>query len=230
MYIFNNYIVISGFIANEIIENRIFNVIKMMTLVMSVMILKQKHIKINDIQISVIVKFKLLHKNFYEKGLDDLMNLNSFTIAVFIGLAYATRSQRSLDDREECRAGASIFQRFVIYEVVAFSFFLLSSLLAKTLKMYIAIFKVESKSKILRIIRVVMLTLATLGSAIGCFFFLLSMIHLVEIRLGRLSCESPSTWIAAGTVMTVAFVTLIFYVPIVVYVSCMETNIKCDIP
>ena len=56
VYIFNNYIVISGFIANEINENRIFNVIKMMTLVMSVMILKQKHIKINDTQISVIVK------------------------------------------------------------------------------------------------------------------------------------------------------------------------------
>ena len=56
VYIFNNYIVISGFIANEINENRIFNVIKMMTLVMSVMILKKKHIKINDIQISVIVK------------------------------------------------------------------------------------------------------------------------------------------------------------------------------
>ena len=51
MYIFNNYIVISGFIANEMNENRIFNVI-----VMSVMILKQKHIKINDTQISVIVK------------------------------------------------------------------------------------------------------------------------------------------------------------------------------
>ena len=56
VYIFNNYIVISGFIVNEINENRIFNVIKMMTLVMSVMILKQKHIKINDIQISIIVK------------------------------------------------------------------------------------------------------------------------------------------------------------------------------
>ena len=54
VYIFNNYIVISGFIANEINENRIFNVIKMMTLVMSVMILKQKHIKVNDTQISVI--------------------------------------------------------------------------------------------------------------------------------------------------------------------------------
>ena len=56
MYIFNNCIVISGFITNEINENNIFNVIKMMTLVMSVMILKQKHIKINDTQISVIVK------------------------------------------------------------------------------------------------------------------------------------------------------------------------------
>ena len=56
VYIFNNYIVISGFIANEINENKIFNVIKMMTLAMSVMILKQKHIKINDTQISAIVK------------------------------------------------------------------------------------------------------------------------------------------------------------------------------
>ena len=43
MYIFNNYIVISGFIASE---NK--NI--------SAMILKQKHIKINDTQISVIVK------------------------------------------------------------------------------------------------------------------------------------------------------------------------------
>ena len=56
MYIFNNYIVISGFITNEINENRIFIVTKMMTLVMSVMILKQEYIKINDTQISVIVK------------------------------------------------------------------------------------------------------------------------------------------------------------------------------
>ena len=56
MYIFNNYIVISGFLVNETNGNKIFNVIKMMTLVMSVMILKQKHLKINDTQISVIVK------------------------------------------------------------------------------------------------------------------------------------------------------------------------------
>ena len=56
MYIFNNYIVISRFIANEINENMIFNVANIMTLVMSVIILNQKHIKINDTQIRVIVK------------------------------------------------------------------------------------------------------------------------------------------------------------------------------
>ena len=39
--------------------------IKMMTLVMSVMILKQKHIKINDTQISVIVK--LLDRNIMSR-------------------------------------------------------------------------------------------------------------------------------------------------------------------
>ena len=57
VYIFNNYIVISEFITNKININRIFNVIKMMTLAMSIIILKKKHIKINDTQISVIIKF-----------------------------------------------------------------------------------------------------------------------------------------------------------------------------
>ena len=41
---------------NEINANRIFNVRKMMTLVMSVMVLKYEHIKINDAHISVLVK------------------------------------------------------------------------------------------------------------------------------------------------------------------------------
>ena len=45
--------IISGFITNEINENMIVNVRKIMTLVMSVI---NKHIKINDVQISVIVK------------------------------------------------------------------------------------------------------------------------------------------------------------------------------
>ena len=57
MYIFNNYeIVILRFITNEINANMIFNVRKMITLVMNVMVLKQEHIKINNAQISVIVK------------------------------------------------------------------------------------------------------------------------------------------------------------------------------
>ena len=58
MYTFSIIILLyqNYFITNEINENRIFNVIKMMKLVMSVMFLNKKHIKINDTQISVIVK------------------------------------------------------------------------------------------------------------------------------------------------------------------------------
>ena len=57
MYIFNNYdIFILGFITNEINANKIFNMRKMMTLVMSVMVLNHEHIKINDAHIRVIIK------------------------------------------------------------------------------------------------------------------------------------------------------------------------------
>ena len=57
MYIFNNYnIVILKFITNEINANRIFNVRQIITLTISDMVLKQEHIKINNTQISVIVK------------------------------------------------------------------------------------------------------------------------------------------------------------------------------
>ena len=77
MYIFNNYIVISGFIANEINENNIFNVRKMMTLVMSVMILKQKHIKINDNKISVIVKILDLKLRVENDALNECHSFDS---------------------------------------------------------------------------------------------------------------------------------------------------------
>lgn len=157
--------------------------------------------------------------SLYERGLDDLVNVNSlFTIAVFIGLAYSSPDEESLDDRAECHAGTSIKRRLVIYEVVSFSFFLLSSLVAKTLKMHINIFKDEFKSKFCRVLRCVMLTLAALGSVVGCLFLLLSMLHLIEVRLGKLSCGSPSSWIAAGTLITVVSVALLFYLPTVVYV------------
>ena len=56
MYIFNNYeIVILRFLTNEINANEIFVVRNTMTLVMSAMVLKQEHIKINDAHISVII-------------------------------------------------------------------------------------------------------------------------------------------------------------------------------
>ena len=59
MYIFNNYeIVILRFLTNEINANENFIVRNMMTLVMSAMVLKQEHIKINDTHISVIINIE----------------------------------------------------------------------------------------------------------------------------------------------------------------------------
>ncbi|KAL7201202.1 hypothetical protein ACSBR1_032997 [Camellia fascicularis] len=70
-----------------------------------------------------------------KSGLDDLVNVNSLlSIAVFVGLSYTTPGQRSLENRPECDAEPRQAKNLVVLEVVAFSFFLFSSLVAKSLK------------------------------------------------------------------------------------------------
>ncbi|KAF2292500.1 hypothetical protein GH714_024600 [Hevea brasiliensis] len=71
----------------------------------------------------------------HQKALDDLVNVNSFfTIAVFVGLSFASSGQHSLENRPECDADPGIAMRLILYEVISFACFLLSSLVAKTLK------------------------------------------------------------------------------------------------
>ena len=56
-----------------------------------------------------------------------------FTLAVFVGLSQASPSIRSLENRDECDAGPGLAKMLVLYEVVAFACFLLSSgLVAKS--------------------------------------------------------------------------------------------------
>ena len=69
------------------------------------------------------------------KALDDLVNVNSlFTIAVFVGLSFASRNQRSLEGRPECDPDVSLGKRLILYEVISVACFLLSSLCSKSLK------------------------------------------------------------------------------------------------
>ncbi|KAL7201204.1 hypothetical protein ACSBR1_032999 [Camellia fascicularis] len=76
-----------------------------------------------------------------KSGLDDLANVNSLlSIAVFMGLSYETPGQRSLENRPECDAEPRQAKNLVVLEVVAFSFFLFSSLVAKSLKVNFQIY------------------------------------------------------------------------------------------
>lgn len=71
----------------------------------------------------------------YQKALDDIVNVNSlFTIAVFIGLSYAAPNQHSLEVRPQCGFDPNVARNLVVFEVVSFACFLLSSLVAKSLK------------------------------------------------------------------------------------------------
>ncbi|KDP45219.1 hypothetical protein JCGZ_15084 [Jatropha curcas] len=85
------------------------------------------------------------------QALDDLVSVNSlFTVAVFLGLAFASPDQHSLEThRPHCDPDEKMGKRLVVCEVVSFSSFLLSSLVAKSMKVYINIFysyKSESTS------------------------------------------------------------------------------------
>ncbi|KAJ9128722.1 hypothetical protein P3X46_034548, partial [Hevea brasiliensis] len=70
----------------------------------------------------------------------DLVNGNSlFTIAVFVGLSFAPPGQHSLKNLPECGLGPVVAKRLIVYEVISFAFFPLSSLVAKTLKVFLNI-------------------------------------------------------------------------------------------
>ena len=161
------------------------------------------------------------------KALDDLVNVNSlFTIAVFVGLSYAHPGQlASLDNRSECNVDSDTAKRLVVYEVVSFSLFLLSSLVAKMLKVHFFIHRkyyfgkndndtaTNSRGKNIfwPCYRRVMLLLSACGSILGCVFLTLSMVHVIQIRVGKLSCGCQYTVLAVAPLVTIVGIALCIY-------------------
>ncbi|KAF5930660.1 hypothetical protein HYC85_031533 [Camellia sinensis] len=137
-------------------------------------------------------------KEILKSGLDDLVNVNSLlSIAVFVGLSYATPGQRSLENRPECDAEPRQAENLVVLEVVAFSFFLFSSLVAKSLKVNFQIygdgnFEIDEKTGRGR------------------------LKWWKWIRLGRVSCKSPYTQGAALLMTVIVCVGMLIYLPLVV--------------
>ncbi|RZC86966.1 hypothetical protein C5167_030316 [Papaver somniferum] len=156
-------------------------------------------------------------------ALDGLVNVNSlFTIAVFVGLSLTTPGQHSLENKDICDAGIDVAKRLLVYEVVSFSFFLFSSLIAQGLKLAINLLNSKDVDEGLRAhINIKVLRFGMLGSAIGsvmgCIFLMLSMVNVIEIRLGLLSCGSKAAVRAVATLTTLVSSALVVYITTAFY-------------
>lgn len=155
-------------------------------------------------------------------ALDGLVNVNSlFTIAVFVGLSLTTPNQHSLENTA-CDANIDVAKNLLIFEVISFSFFLFSSLIAQGLKLALNLlnskdtddaFKAHINFKVLRF----GMLGSAVGSVMGCLFLMLSMVNVIQIRLGMLSCGSKSAAHAVVTLVVLVTSALLVYISTAIY-------------
>ncbi|TXG60701.1 hypothetical protein EZV62_015274 [Acer yangbiense] len=165
-------------------------------------------------------------------ALDDLVNVNSlFTIAVFIGMSVASPNQQSLEIRQECDAGPLLSKRLILYEVVSFACFLLSSLSAKSLKVLINLKKIKRKikriPKVDRLFKDVLLSefwgrallaLSIVASFVGIVLLTMSMANVIQIMVGKLSCGSNYAQRSVVCLVVIVITALLLYAPSMLYV------------
>lgn len=156
-------------------------------------------------------------------ALDGLVNVNSlFTIAVFVGLSLTTPGQRSLEGKTACDARIDVAKKLLVFEVVSFSFFLFSSLVAQGLKLAINLLNSKDVDEAfrahinLKVLRFGMMGSA-FGSVMGCVFLVLSMVDVIQIRLGMLSCGSKSAVHSVAALVVLVSTALLVYISTVVY-------------
>ncbi|CAN1335297.1 hypothetical protein LINPERPRIM_LOCUS36696 [Linum perenne] len=130
-------------------------------------------------------------------ALDGLVNVNSlFTIAVFVGLSFTTPGQRSLENRTSCDAGIDEARKLLVFEVDVDE-----------------AFKAHINLKVLRF----GMMGSAIGSVLGCVFLVLSMVNVIEIRLGLLSCGSKSAIHAVTALVLLVSSALLCYISTAVY-------------
>jgi hypothetical protein len=145
-----------------------------------------------------------------------------FSIAVFVGLSLTTPNQSSLGNNTACNAGVDMVRKLLVFEVVSFSFFLFSSLVAQGLKLAINLLNSKDVHEAFRAhININVLRLGMIGSAIGsvmgCLFLMLSMVNVIQIRLGLLSCGSKSAIHAVAALLILVSSALLVYISTAIY-------------
>jgi hypothetical protein len=157
-------------------------------------------------------------------ALDGVVNVNSlFTVAVFVGL--------SLAGDPSCDAGPGVARSLLVLEVVAFSSFLFSSLVAQGLKLALNLINSKDPHDALR--AHIDVRLGMLASAVvGCVFL---MVMVVQIRLCTLGCATnrAAAKAAAGLVGLVTtalavYIGTVFYTFTALFVSEFAVDKRHD--
>ncbi|KAK3444020.1 hypothetical protein EUGRSUZ_A00225 [Eucalyptus grandis] len=170
--------------------------------------------------------------DIYQRALDDLVSVNSlFTVAVFVGLAFASAEQQNLAGNRKCEAGVRVGRRLVKNEVISFAFYLFSSLVAKSLKTHLFTYLITDPScdQIThwssKVLRGSLFFLSTATSIIGGVLLLYSMIDMIQLRLGKVTCKGIETLNAVGVLIAVNIFALLIYIPFVAHAIVKSTTI-----
>ena len=144
------------------------------------------------------------------QALDEIISVNSFfTVAVFIGFSLTNPS--AVDSLVgKCFVGADFTKYLLVFEVIAFSSYLLSSLIAQGLKLFIVILNTKDHAEVLsaqinpQVLRFGML-FTVIGTSVGTVFLTLSIVFFIQIRLGLLHCDN--VWSKWATIPVVTMIT-----------------------
>ncbi|KAI4302733.1 hypothetical protein MLD38_038446 [Melastoma candidum] len=105
----------------------------------------------------------------------------------------------------------------LVFEVVAFGCYLLSSLVAKALKAHLSTYLFQKNPKrslthLRKLLITALFTLSIWGSIFGCLFLTLSMVNIFQILLGKTSCHGSYTFKAASSLIGIVTFALIIYI------------------
>ncbi|CAA2946337.1 uncharacterized protein LOC111393076 [Olea europaea subsp. europaea] len=174
-----------------------------------------------DAQPSIVGRSKT---SIHVTALDGIVNVNSlFTMSIFIGFSLTVPANGSAGHPASCNASIDTVRRLIVFEVISFSFFLFSSLIAQSLKLTINLLnsldasdphKADIDSSVLKY----GLFGSAIGSVMGCLFLTLSIVDFIQVKLGVLSCGGEPVY---GVVTLVVFVgsSLLVYIFTSVYAS-----------
>ncbi|KAL1555180.1 hypothetical protein AAHA92_15654 [Salvia divinorum] len=168
-------------------------------------------------------------------ALDGIVSANSLlTMAMFIGLSMTSPENATTATSAACTTGAETVRRLIVFEVVSFSFFLFSSLVAQSLKLQINLRNSMDPTDPHRATINVdhlkyCLFASAVASVLGSTFLMLSIVDFIRVKLGALSCGGKSVY-AVATLSVFVSAGLLVYVVTAARAAFFLQNIQPQPP